>query len=337
MHVRIIAAALLPGAMLLAEEPPPLNQAEMQQLLQSLRTDYARPEPVNYETLNRHAIAGLLKANPHTMQLVTVQPVGPPAAAPLLVESLTPRIACVRPGVFDAASAAAMGEALTKLAGGETAAVILDLRVPSADGDPAAVTAFVQHFLPKGTALFSNAEPVTTAADPVWTRDLLVLVDGESGNVAEILAAVLQRQRRAVLAGAPTRGRTAAVQERVLRQDAAGTLLLRFTGRPVTFSTGADPFGKGLIPDMATAFAPEQKAAVFALQAKSGLAGTVFIEPRPRLNEAALVQKTNPELPGRIARSAGQAVDPAAAPADQQLQLAVDVLVARQALDAAKK
>ncbi len=99
----------------------------------------------------------------------------------------------------------------------------------------------------------------------------------------------------------------------------------------------ADPFGKGIEPDLAAPQTPEAKAAAFAVQARDGLARCVFLPARPRNNEAALVAKTSPELPDRIARTAGLPGPADAVPADVPLQVAVDVFVARQALSLPEK
>ena len=267
-------------------DTPPLTQPEMQQILRTLQTHSSQRDAVSYESLNRAAIAGLLRENPQTMQLVTVS-AAPSPALPPVVESLTPRIACLRPHAFRAEDVAALSAALTKLAAGETSALILDLRAPAADTDPAIAAALAGLFLPKDT-LVCNA--LKTTADPVWTRDLLVLTDADTTNAAEVLATVLRAGQRALLIGSPTRGRTAAVAELPLRKTDAGTLTLRYTAQRVTFPEGtADPFGKGLAPDIAAPLDAAEKVKVFALQAKEGLARGVFHPARPRSNEAALV------------------------------------------------
>ena len=311
-----------------AADPPPLTQPEMQQILRTLQTHSSQREAVSYEALNRAAIAALLREHPQSIQLVTV-PAAPSPALPPVVESLTPRIACLRPHDFRTEDVAALSAALTKLAAGETGALILDLRAPAADSDPAVAVALAALFLPKDTPV-CNA--LKTTAAPVWTRDLLVLTDTDTTNTAEVLATVLRAGKRSLLIGSPTRGRTAAVAELPLRKADAGTLTLRYTAQRVTFPAGtADPFGKGLTPDIAAPLDAAEKAKVFALQAKEGLARGVFHPARPRSNEAALVAKTNPELPDRIARTAAPAPSEAP-PTDHPLQRAVDLLTAQHAL-----
>lgn len=309
-------------------ETPPLDQAEMQQVLRALQSQFSQPDAVGFEALNRAAIAGLLQQNPQTMQLVTVPAAPAAATAPVKAESLTPRIACVRPGALRKEDATAVREALTKLAAGETAAVILDLRAAAADSDPALAVDFVSLFLPKGSAVTGT---VKTEAEPVWTKDLMVLADTDTPNTGEVIAALLQFHQRAVLIGTPTRGRTAAVAELPLRKVEGGTLTLRFTAQRVVFPAGAtDPFGKGLTPDISAPLDAKEKAAVFALQTKEGLARGVFQTAQPRANEAALVARTNPEIPDRIARTAGKAEE--APPVDRPLQLAVDSITTQMLL-----
>jgi hypothetical protein len=325
------ASLLAAGGLVRADTQPTLTQPEMQELLRALRKDYAQPAAVNYEALNRAAIEGLLRQNPQTMQLV-LRSVDAPVP-PLVVESLTPRIAAVRPGALRPGDASALRTALTKLASGETSALILDLRAVALDSDPAAAADFAALFVAKDTPLPGG---VNSAAVPAWTRELIVLVDSDTTNTGEVLAAVLQSSRRALLAGYPTRGRTAVVTELPLRKSDEGQLVLRYTAQRVVFPDGVpDPFGKGLSPDLPAALDPGAKQKVFELQTSEGLARGVFAPARPRSNEASLIAKTNPEIPDRIARTAGQPSELENQPLDRPLQLAVDVLIAHQTLTAA--
>ena len=303
---------------------PTLQQADMQLVLRALQSRYADPGAVSYEALNRAAIAGLLKDHGTSIQILTLplQPAAPPA---LKSEALTPQITCIRPGVVHAADAAAARAVLTKIAASASHAVILDLRTSSTDSDPAAAVDWAALFLPKGTAVTRAA---STAAEPAWSGDLTLLVDEGTSNSGEVLAAVLQHHQRAVVIGSPTRGRTAAVADVALRKVDSGTLTLRFTAERVAFpEKAADPFGKGITPDIPAALDAAARTAVFALEEKEGMARCVFQKSPPRSNEAALVAKTNPEIPARIARSAG--TPEVATPIDRPLQLAVDTLLSR--------
>ena len=95
-----------------------------------------------------------------------------------------------------------------------------------------------------------------------------------------------------------------------------------------------DPFGKGLTPDIAAPLDAAAKLAVFTLQSNEGLSRGVFHRAGPRTNEASLIARTNPELPARIARSAGQPTEFDTQLTDRPLQLAVDMLIANQKLKA---
>ncbi len=78
---------------------------------------------------------------------------------------------------------------------------------------------------------------------PYWPSDT------DTSNTAEILAAILQFKKRALLIGGPTRGRTAAVADLPVRKTESGQFVLRYTARRVAFPDMPDPFGKGLTPD----------------------------------------------------------------------------------------
>ena len=329
-----IIALILVAEPLWAEPPPAaapaapaLQQADMQLVLRALQSRYADPGAVNYEALNRAAIAGLLKDNGSTIQILTV-PAQPAAPPPLKSEAITPHITCIRPGTVNAAEATAARAILAKIPAGASSGVILDLRTAAVDTDPALAAEWAALFLPKGSAV---TRTMKSAADPAWNGDLMVLVDEGTSNASEVLAAVLQHQQRAVLIGSRTRGRTATVIDLPLRKVDAGTLTLRYTAERVSFAEQVpDPFGKGLTPDIPAAMESAVRAAVFAAQEKEGMSRGVFQKAPPRANEAALVAKTNPEIPARIARTVGTA-----GPAeliDRPLQLAVDTLTARSLL-----
>jgi hypothetical protein len=325
MQSKLILLAAL--AQIAGADIPPLEQQEMQKILRTLQTQFAQPDAVGFEALNRAAITGLVRQNPNTIQMVTV-PASAPAATPVKSELLTPRIACVRPGALGKEEIAVLREALVKFAAGESTAVILDLRAVAADSDPAVAADAASLFLPKNSAVSDTAK---TATDPAWTREILILIDADTSNTGEVLAALLRFHNRAFLIGSTTRGRTAAVADLPVRKTDTGVLTLRYTTRRFAFPEGlADPFGKGLTPDMVTPLDAQTKAAVFALQAREGLARGVFQAARPRANEAALVAGINPEIPGRIARTIGRAEE--APLIDRPLQVAVDTLTAREVL-----
>ena len=332
MQSKLPALALFLLQTVAVADTPPLTQPEMQQVLRALQTQFADPDATGFTALNRAAIAGLLHDNPQTMQLLTVPDAAPATPPPLLQASLTPRIACIRPGSFRQEDTGPLRDALTKLAAGESSALILDLRAPAADSDPAIAAGLAALFMPKGTPLFTFKTPLQTTADPVWTRELLILADRDTTNAAEVLATVLQARKRALLIGGTTRGRTASVSDLPLRKTDAGQLILRYTPARVTFADMPDPFGKGLTPDFPAPQEAVAKQGVFALQASEGLARGVFQTVRPRVSEASLLAHTNPELPDRIARASGKPSAFDTQLTDRPLQLAVDILIANQAL-----
>jgi Peptidase family S41 len=311
-----------------AQEPAGLSQDEMQQMLRALRTDYAAPEAVSYESLNRAAIDGLLKANPRTMQLVKADGT---AAEPgkLLSAVLADGMVALRPAEFTAPGIKTVQETLAKLAAEAPGAIlILDLRAPCRDASPAEAAALLSLFFAKGTALFTSGQPAVTTGDPLWSGEVIALVDEESCNVAEIAAAVFKFQKRAWLAGSLTRGRLAEVKELPLREG----LRLRYTAQRVQIEGQPDLFGKGVEPDQTLPFDAEAKRAAFTLQQTEGLTSAVFIPVRPRQNEAALLARGNVELPDRITRSSGQLSRFDTAPVDTVMQLAADIVTARRVL-----
>lgn len=176
----------------------------------------------------------------------------------------------------------------------------------------------------------SRAETETNWREPVWTRPLLVLVDDETNNLGETIAAVLRLRRQALLLGAATRG--GAVRYETVPVDAEWSL--RFARAEVLLADDSSIFQKGVQPDFLVELATATKRRVFEISREQDMKSTIRDEPRARFNEAALVKGTNPELDAYIRRSAGEALPgDASKPSDSVLQRAVDLLMTRDHLE----
>ncbi|MEM6790104.1 MAG: S41 family peptidase [Myxococcota bacterium] len=112
---------------------------------------------------------------------------------------------------FDFASPTRVAAALHEMGHGEP--LTLDLRA-NPGGRLDAALRIAQLFLPRDTPLCRLVEPdgdevVRYArSERTWTMPLTVRVDHDTGSAAELVAAVLQYHRRAVVVGTPTRGKT---------------------------------------------------------------------------------------------------------------------------------
>ena len=86
-------------------------------------------------------------------------------------------------------------------------------------------------------------------------------------------------------------------------------------------------FGVPVVPDFPLRSDAAAKRQVITDSATGGMARHVFEKERPRLNEAALVAGTNPELPQRVAETEKRPTEFDAPPViDRVLQQTVDLL-----------
>jgi hypothetical protein len=150
----------------------------------------------------------------------------------------------------------------------------------------------------------SASETETNAREPLWAGSLLILVDDETNNLGETIAAVLRQRKQALLIGAPTRG--GAVRYETVPVDAEWSL--RFARAEVLLADDSSVFKKGLKPDFAVDLPTTIKRQVFEAGTSKTVKSTITDQPRVRFNEAALVANANPELDAYIRRSAGESL-----------------------------
>lgn len=323
------------------KEPPDISQAGIQTAFRMLQKEYIRSSELTFEVLNRAALAGLLERLDFGAQLVPRSAEARPGAlSGVQAEQLTPQTAYLRPRAFTAQETAEMEQHLRAFAAAKTAHLILDLRTPAPPGDFNDAAALLGLFVPKGEVLFkmqqmgqAGAETETNPREPVWTQTLLVLVDDETNNLGETIAAVLRQRRQALLIGAPTRG--GAVRYETVPVDAEWSL--RFARAEVLLADGSSVFQKGLRPDFAVSMPATSKHQAFEAGREKNVKATITDQPRARFNEAALVAHKNPELDAYLRRSAGEALpedDPK--PRDTVLQRAVDLITTRTLLQSAR-
>ena len=339
----IIVAALSTGALAFSAESravPPVDevsQAAIQSAFQILRRDYIRREDLTLDQLNRAALHGLLERLSFGAELIKADAAALPPESRVVTESLTPHIACLRPSALSDQEVAPMREALLKFKEQGIEHLVLDLRSPAVPGDFETAAAMLELFLPKGLLLFKlkqlgagDAQPMLSRRDPAWTGNLVVLIDGETNNLGETVAAVLHQQKRALLVGASTRGGTVRYETVPIESG----WKLRFARAEVLLPDDSSVFRKGLKPDLAVTLDAKQKRDLFAM---SAMKPTVFEVARPRFNEAALVSGKNPELDDYIRRSVGEVMTyDVPAPHDSVLQRAVDLLLARDHFSTSK-
>jgi len=286
-----------------------LSQASIQSAFQVLRKDYIRREDLSLDQLNRASLEGLLSRLNFGAEIIRDNPDAKPTDKPSPAELLTPQIAYVRPVAYTDTEMTQIGQRLQGLASKGAKHLILDLRSPALPGEFEVAAAMLEFFLPRGTLLFKlkqfntgDAQLMLSTREPIWQGTVLALVDDESNNLGETIAAVLQLQKRALLIGAPTRGATVCYDSMPLDPG----WRLRYAHAEMLLPDDSSVFRKGVQPGFSIDFNSRQKHEIFSHSRHDSLKPYVFEQARPRYNEASLVAGTNPELDDYIKRSSGE-------------------------------
>lgn len=317
-----------------------ISQAAIQNAFQILRSEYIRSGELNFDELNRAALQGLLERLDLGAGLVRrIEAQRPVIETGVISERLTDDIALLRPQSFAAEEAGQLLAKLHEFAKARVPHLILDLRSAASAGDFQVAASMLEGFVPEGQVMFKlkqvgreDAQLFISHATPVWTAPLLVLVDSDTNNLGETIAAVLHQRRQAVILGSRTRGATVRYEMRPLDD----IWLMRYARAEMLLPDDSSLFEKGVTPDFEIELPATDKRQLFSQEKRPPLKQTIFDQARPRYNEAALVARKNPELEEYIRRSSGQpATDPNAQVHDTVLQRAVDILLTRAHLEAA--
>ena len=359
------AARVEVGAKDLKELNDELTQAGVQAAFQILRQNYVRRDELNFERLNRAALAGLLGHLRGGAELVPrAEAAGEAAREPAVLSGLLARgVGWARPRTFAREEVALLEEALGALAKEGAETLLLDLRSGEVRAGAFEVAAgMLQLLVPQGEILFrlkqtrpalaslrpangevSGSSPASevqiSSREPVWRGRVVVLVNQETGNVGETVAAVLSARHQAVVVGEKTQGAT--VRYETLPVDERHAL--RFASAELLLADGSSLFQKGLKPDLEVRMtAGEIQAAARLMESGRGKE-LVHEVARERFNEAALVARRNPELDSYLKRSMNEGEPAAAAAAedpapvtDPVLQRAVDLVLSHEWLGQAK-
>jgi len=307
-----------------------LGVADLQEAMKVLKSEYVHPELLTEQEMARAALEGLLLRLGAGAVLAESGGAAPAApGAPFLAEILDDRIGYVRLGALGAESINQLDAALDNFRGKGLGAVVLDLRFTPYSGDFDLALEVARRFVPQGRMLFSVRKPgakqermFTSSAEPRFQGLVMVLADAETAGSPEVIAAALRGQTRALVVGETTAGRAAEYVERRL----PGGRFLRFAVAEAALPDGTAIHPDGVRPDLAVKLDPSVKRRIATLSGERGISQFVFEKERARMNEAALVAGTNPELDSiQAARREGEAgQEPPLR--DTVLQRAVDLI-----------
>ena len=306
-----------------------LTEAELDQVISLLKENYIDPEALAEDDLKRATVQGLIDRIAPGARIVEAPVPGSSQASPFRAEILDARIGYARLGATVPGNVAELDAALANFTEKKLGALVLDLRAtpPSAEFEQTAEVC--RRFCPKGKVLFSVKKPnikqeqiLTSKDDPKYRGVMVVLVDRDTAGNAEIIASVLRTQVRAMVIGQQTKGEAVEFAELPL----AGGKLLRVAVAEVGLPDNVAVFPGGVKPDLVVEVSQETTNEVLKRELEKGVAEFVFETERPRMNEAALVAGTNPELDALQALQKARGERPKPPLRDTVLQRAVDFI-----------
>ena len=297
-----------------------LDAAQMQKAIDALRQTHVRGSSLDATSLTRATLRGLLESLSPGAELADAQP-APAAESPFRSEILDARAGYVRLGSLSAENLGLLDTALREFAEKKVHGVVLDLRATPETTDFALAAQAAGRFVPAGTALFSLAGTAPASSRdfvsegvPLFRGAIVVIIDENTAGAAEALAATLRWNARALLVGTRSSGRCVEFTLVPLggeRQLRLATAEVRVAGQAV--------YPRGLRADIEVAQDAETRAAILKEALEKGVAPFVFETERAKLNEAALVAGTNPEIDSEPS---------AEGLVDRPLQRAVDLVTA---------
>ena len=170
-----------------------MSQNSLQEAFRILRSDYIKHEQLTYLELNRAALQGLL--NRLEFGATLLNDAGRDAQDSPFdfhYQTLSRSVAYLRPGKFQAEEIEALDEALKEFNTKERLqTLIIDLRSPQRSAEFEIAAQFLSRFRDSGELLFKITRPgesrpslfIAENSGGSWDRELLVLIDEETGNV----------------------------------------------------------------------------------------------------------------------------------------------------------
>ena len=309
-----------------------VSEAELRQIVDILRDNYVHPDALSETALARAGLQGLLDRLGAGARIFSAGKTAEHRPVQFHSEIIAGSVGYLRLGALALENIAALDAALEGFTAKPLPAVVLDLRATPHSTDFELAAECCRRFSPKGRVLFSirrtkanDEEILTSREDPKWRGLLTVLVDGSTAGAGEVVAAVLRTHVSAYVIGQQTKGEAAQFEEIPL----AGGRVLRVAIGEVALPDATPVFPGGLTPDLVLNVPQEKTDEVLRLAMSSGdVAALVLDKPRARMNEAALIGGTNPELDEmqEIHRLRAKGEEPAKLPRDEALQRALDFI-----------
>ena len=325
-------AAPAPRQLPSREASDAVGEDELKQIVDILRDNYLHPEALSETALARAGLQGLLDRLGAGARIFSAGKLPEHRNGQFRSEVIGESVGYLRLGALTVENIAALDGALEGFAAKPPPSLVLDLRATPHSTDFELAAECCRRFSPKGRVLFSIKRPkandeeiLTSREDPKWRGLLTVLVDGNTAGAGEVIAAVLRTHLSAYVIGQQTKGEAAQFEEMPL----AGGRVLRVAIGEVTLPDATPVFPGGLTPDLVVNVPQEKTDEVLQLAMNSGVAPLVLEKARARMNEAALIAGTNPELDEmqKIRALKAKGEEPPKLPRDEALQRALDFIM----------
>jgi Peptidase family S41 len=305
-----------------------LDLNQLKELLDNLRTNYVDSRALTNDELNQTAIKLLLaKLGPGVRVQTQSEFARAIPVRPFRFDVVSNRFSYIRLGTLKDNTLTQLDNALAESRSRNVEGLIIDLRTVSEDSDYDLANSIISRFVGNGEPTFElitkgTAEPTkfTSKSTPLYQGPIAVLIDRETAGAAEVIAGVLKTKDRALLIGQPTAGRAVKYKTEPLGnlQVSVAESEVQIAGLPLIFPGG-------LVPDIPVNEAQDVENQVLAQSDSGPLDPFITDEERPRLNEAALVNGTNPELDAYEEQEAGKISKGQLK--DESLQHAIDFLI----------
>lgn len=304
MRLRFIGLFLASIAMVRAGEAGPsvdvLDDSQVTKALEAVRENFLSSQQIE-KASQRALLQGLIERLGPGISLVEPEEnrPAPKKGFPFLAEILDGRAGYIRLGSMDSAALSQMDSALGNFREKSIGAVILDLRGMPTETAFERCVDFAKRFCAKGSILFTIQKP-NTKQERIVNDDrvsdfqgiLIVLVDSDTTGAAEVLAATLRDNAQAMVVGEKTAGCAAEFAQFPI----GGGRLVQVAVSQVIAPKAGGLFPKGIEPDISVRLDRDKRDKIFDLAAKEGVSSFAFDVEQPRMNEAALVANTNPEI-----------------------------------------
>lgn len=289
--------ALWGAAALSASEPPALSELQSRKALEAIQSTFVDPALVNPAAAQRAQLQGFFETLAPGLEWK--HPAIENPGIPFLAEVLNDKAGYVRPGSLSQSAIEQTDAALGNFASKNLPALILDLRALDGGTDFESAASIARRFVEKGKILFA-LEKTASGQERIFTSDresvhraiLIVLLDADSTGATEALAGSLKTHAAALTVGANTPGKALDWAE----VDVGGGQVLRIASARVAIPGHPPLFPDGVAADIAVDFPRDQRDLVFQKTRERGVAEFLVDSPPARLNEAALLAGTNPEI-----------------------------------------